>query len=145
MMVRQAHHVPDQSTKEGSAVSDQDRDSKMLESAKKFESYFVGFVFQKAYESIPKSDLLGNQEQMFTGMFIENVSEQIAKSPHGLGLADQIYRQMKMNEGEGKSLSQDSGPPLKEALGRDGLKVNPEAVLGIDFAQSDLGALKGLK
>lgn len=118
--------------------------SKMMEAAKKFESYFVGFVFQKAYESVPKSELLGNQEQVFTGMFIENVADQIAKSPRGLGLADQIYHQMKHMKDE-KDLSLTSPMSLHPASGREELQNITRKESGTDFAQYSLGTLSRIK
>ncbi|QQR81094.1 MAG: rod-binding protein [Deltaproteobacteria bacterium] len=102
---------------------------KMMESAKKFESYFVGFVFEKAYEAIPKSDFLeGGQQDMYTGMFIEEVSNSLAQSPRGIGLADQIYRDMEKREG----LSSKVQETLSHTLGTD------EALkMGTDLAQID--------
>ena len=107
-----------------------EKKEKMMEAAKKFESYFVGFVFEKAYEAVPKSDLFdGKQQEMFTGMFIQNLSDQLAKAPRGIGLADQIYKEMERKE----NLSETVNRSLRESLGRD---------MGTDLAQLRTEGLK---
>lgn len=65
----------------------------IAKAAKEFESYFLGYVFQMAYESVPKSEFLdqGLGGEFYQSMFMQQLASGGSK---GLGLADQITHKM---------------------------------------------------
>ncbi len=98
-----------------SALSEQDKASseKNMEqawkAAKKFEAYYVGFVYQTGMNSIPKSEDLGNSinQEVYQGFFSQAISDQVEKSPRGIGLAEMI---MKSKRPVSASFTQDFKP-----------------------------------
>lgn len=72
-----------------------------VRAAKQFESFFVGFVFQTAYEAVPKSEFMngGLGEDIFSSMFIEQVAAEMASGKKSLGLSEQIARQRGHGQG----------------------------------------------
>lgn len=62
--------------------------------AKKFEAYYVGFIYQKGMDSIPKSDDFGNStnQEVYQSFFSQAISDQVEKSPHGIGLAEMMVK-----------------------------------------------------
>ena len=68
------------------------------EAAKNFESFFVGYVFQQVFQSIPKSEFMdgGPGHDIYQSMFVEELSSKIANQ--GLGLAKQIEKKIQGSE-----------------------------------------------
>lgn len=61
--------------------------------AQNFEAFFVGYIFQTAYEAIPKSELTeegGMGNEMYHSLFIQETVSKIINSGHGFGLANQL-------------------------------------------------------
>lgn len=65
--------------------------------AKNFEAFFVGYVMEMAYKSIPKSDFLGSrsQEDMFQSMFIQESAKVASEKGDGFGLAKMLVNSAK--------------------------------------------------
>lgn len=65
--------------------------------AKKFEGYFMGFIYQKAMDAIPKSEDLGSplNQEIYQNFFADALSKQVENSPRGLGLAEMIVGERK--------------------------------------------------
>lgn len=82
--------------KAGEVKTIQDKWESMQKSARDFEAYFVGSIFQAAYSSIEKSDLLGgsNSNELYQSLFIEEMTKAGANSPKGFGLADAMLKQV---------------------------------------------------
>ncbi len=97
---------------------------KAMETAKKFESFFVGHMFQKMYESIPKSEFSGSSSatETFQGMMMQQLCDEAAKSPRGFGMAPQIAKEIQKNGVNPlQSLNTSSVPGRQEAM-YDGMK-----------------------
>lgn len=71
---------------------------KSFKAAKDFESFFVGYVFQTAFQSIPKSEMMdgGMGNEIYQGMFVEQVTQKAVEGK-GLGLAEQLTRGMSLS------------------------------------------------
>jgi len=74
------------------APTEADKLTKNYQAAKRFEAYFVGNVFEEALKNMERSDLFGESENqgMFDQMMVQHLADQLANSPRGLGLADQM-------------------------------------------------------
>jgi len=78
-------------------------DAKMQKAARDFEAYFVGYIFDTAQASIPKTDLSGeegegsssNSQDVFQSMFIQEIAKKGAVSGRGFGIAESMLRQVK--------------------------------------------------
>ena len=72
------------------------KDSERLKQAcEDFESIFVDFMLQQMRQTVPQNDLFGggSAEQLYTSMMDSELAKSISHQ-RGLGLADQMYRQM---------------------------------------------------
>ena len=70
-------------------------DEKQLRQAcKDFEAVFIGKMWQEMQKTVPKEGYLhGKQEEMYTSMFDQAMSEHLAEAG-GVGLADMLYDQL---------------------------------------------------
>lgn len=77
-----------------------EKEAKLIESAKKFESFFVGFIFNEINKSIPKEGMLNSSgEEMYQGLFIQELAKSGENGPGGgLGLADQLIREFRSRQ-----------------------------------------------
>ncbi|MBF0492338.1 MAG: peptidoglycan DD-metalloendopeptidase family protein [Deltaproteobacteria bacterium] len=100
--------------------------------AKKFEAYYMGFVYQKGMDSIPKSEDFGNSvnQEVYQNFFSQAISDQVEKSPHGIGLAEMIVKGKKPMT---PSLTQDFKPLAAPVLN------NPEFYLPAARVTSGFG------
>lgn len=66
-----------------------------VKAARDFEAFFLGFVYERAYESIPKSELMGGgmADSMYHALFMQEVTAQGVKSGEGVGLAKMLLQQ----------------------------------------------------
>ncbi|MBX7147964.1 rod-binding protein [bacterium] len=82
--------------KAGDTKTREEQWNEMKQSAKDFEAYFVGSIFQSAYQSIEKSDLFegGSANELYQSLFIEEMTKAGANSPRGFGLADAMLKQV---------------------------------------------------
>lgn len=81
------------------------KDSERLKQAcEDFESIFVDFMLKQMRQTVPQNDLFGggSAEQLYTSMMDSELAKSISHQ-RGLGLADQMYRQM-MTKMDGKEL-----------------------------------------
>lgn len=78
----------------GSKQSDA-TDEEMLKACKEFEQYFIEQVIKEVKKTIPKDDLLGDNEymNMFEDQMFQGVAEKITESGE-IGLAKQLYDSM---------------------------------------------------
>ncbi len=60
--------------------------------AAEFEAFMIGYIFNLAYKTVPKSGLLGDgsTEEIYQSMFINEVATKVAESGRGFGLAQQL-------------------------------------------------------
>ena len=74
------------------------KDEKLKKATKMFEGYMVSMLLKEMRKSVQKSSFagVGDAEKLFTDMFDQHLSDQIAKSG-GFGLAEAMYRQLKLN------------------------------------------------
>ena len=75
-------------------------DDKALRSAcAEFESYFLYVMLKEMRKTINKSDSLfySHTEEIFQGLLDEEYGKSLAKAG-GIGLADMMYRQMKLQQ-----------------------------------------------
>ena|SRR3989339_269652 len=73
------------------------KNKEILKTAKSFEGLFVSMIIKEMRKAIPKSDFLngGQGEEIFQDMLDNAYAEKMAGS-RGFGLADAMYRQMKI-------------------------------------------------
>lgn len=73
-------------------------DMEMLEACKQFEAYFIEQVMKEAEKTIPKDESMDSTSSTLVDYFKGNVRQDLAKDiqgESGLGLAQQMYEQMK--------------------------------------------------
>lgn len=81
------------------AVEQKD-DVKLKQSCKEFESYFLGYMFKQAQNTVyslnEKNSIITRSqgEKIFSEMLIDEYSEKAAEQG-GFGLADMLYNQLK--------------------------------------------------
>ncbi len=127
------------------------------QAAKKFEAFFMGYAFQKAYEAIPKSDLFGERMngEVYQGLLIQSLSDQVLQSPQGVRLHQQILSPSSLGYGGPAKLpevtlgeSWENTPPnfslalspelltSKYGFRKDPIEKNERFHGGVDFAVS---------
>lgn len=75
-------------------------DSELMEVCKEFETYFVEQVLKEVEKTIPKSEEKDAAMSQLTDFYKEQMIQDLAKDvceQQGLGLAQQMYEQMKRN------------------------------------------------
>ena len=63
------------------------------QAAHEFEAFFIGFVFNTVFKSMPKSGFLsgGSANEVYNSMFMQELGNDLTKNPaKGLGLARQM-------------------------------------------------------
>ena len=78
-------------------------DEELLKACRDFESIFINQLFKEMRKTIPKDGLIptSQEEELFTGMFDEEVSKMISNSGR-MGLADMLYQQLRDKSLENK-------------------------------------------
>jgi Rod binding domain-containing protein len=76
-------------------------DAKLRQAAQQFEAVFVQQMLQQMDKTVDRSESMfngGSAEDTFRGMFLQEVATSITQRPggSGFGLADHIYKQMKL-------------------------------------------------
>jgi peptidoglycan hydrolase FlgJ len=81
-----------------SAMSEKDK-GKLRKVCQDFESVFLNMMLQSMRDTVPKSDLLGQDKgrEMFEGMLDQEITKNMAKAG-GVGLADMMFRQLTINQ-----------------------------------------------
>ncbi len=97
-----------------------DRDEKLKEAAKGFESIFMGKMWEQMRATVPKDDYLhSKEEEFYLSMFDRELSQKMADAG-GVGLGKMLYDSLKTKLSEA---SQDAAP-LKP-LGAEAARLNP--------------------
>ncbi len=74
-----------------------DKEAKLKEACKGFESIFLGKLWKQMRDSVPKEGFLhSKEEEMYLGMFDQKLSEQLADAG-GIGLGDMLFNNLKAN------------------------------------------------
>lgn len=70
----------------------------MKKAAQQFEGIFLKMMFEQMDKTVQRGDFLsgGDAETTFRGFFYDEITQRMATGPggSGLGIADQIYKQM---------------------------------------------------
>ena len=79
-------------------------DKELLQACKDFEAIFVNQLLQEMRKTVPKDGLIptSQEEEIFTGMFDEEVSKQISQTGR-MGLAEMMYQQLRNHSLDDKS------------------------------------------
>ena len=75
-------------------------DPELLEACKKFEAYFLEQVFKEMEKTVPKHDYGDQAANSMVDFFQDNALQSLAEQAtegQGMGLANQLYEQMKRN------------------------------------------------
>ena len=93
-----------------------------MNAAKQFEAFFTGYVFQTAYEAIPKDEGFlggGMADEIYGSLFIQQAASGSILSGQGLGMAHQMVRPSNDESFEipEAPVSSDFGPRVHPLLG----------------------------
>ena len=86
-------------------VSDQSTDEELMEACKEFEAYFIEQMYKGMEKTIMKADddeensTASQYVDCFNDMKIEAYAEATVEQGNGIGIAQQLYEQMKRNYG----------------------------------------------
>jgi len=71
-------------------------DEELIETCRQFESLFVNQLLKEMRKTVPKDGIIpqSQEEEMFTGMFDEEVSKMIASSGR-MGMAEMLFDQLR--------------------------------------------------
>lgn len=72
-------------------------DEKLMEACKEFESYFIQMMYKEMEKTVDKSDSFIKEsqgEKIFKDLLIQEQSKSMAFDGRGIGLAEQLYKQM---------------------------------------------------
>jgi len=98
-------------------------DDKALKRAcAEFESYFLYIMFKEMRKTVNKTDSLfySHTEEVFQSLLDEEYGKSLAKAG-GIGLADMMYRQMKLQqEAEASSVNNENNTATATATTTDG-------------------------
>lgn len=76
-------------------------EDELMEACKEFEAYFMEQMFKNMEKMVPKSEFESGYAQALTDYFkeeqVKEYTAQAIKSGQGIGLAKQLYEQMKRN------------------------------------------------
>ena len=75
-------------------------DPELLEACKKFEAYFLEQVFKEMEKTVPEHDYGDQAANSMVDFFKDNAIQSLAEQAtqgQGMGLANQLYEQMKRN------------------------------------------------
>ncbi|MBQ8326133.1 MAG: rod-binding protein [Lachnospiraceae bacterium] len=77
------------------------QDDELMEACKQFEAYFIEQVYKEMEKTIPKSEFSSGSTSSLVDYYktelIQDISEQTSEQGGGLGLAQDLYEQMKRN------------------------------------------------
>ena len=76
-------------------------DEALMDAARQFEAYFIEQVFKEMQKSVPQPESLDSGMETLKSYYQDALTQQYAQdaaSGEGLGLAKQIYEQMKRNQ-----------------------------------------------
>ena len=84
-----------------SNISEQTTDAELMEACKEFEAYFIEQIYKGMEKTIMKADEEeeNQYEEYFGDMKIEEYAKAATEQGDGIGLATQLYEQMKRNYG----------------------------------------------
>lgn len=73
-----------------------DDNKKLMDACEQFEALFLNMMMKEMRKTIPNDGFIprGNEEEMFTGMFDEEVTKNIAKT-NATGLAKMMFEQLR--------------------------------------------------
>ena len=79
----------------GAPLSDASGGERLKQACADFEAIFVDFMLQQMRQTVPQNDSFGGgrAEQLYTSMMDSELAKSIAHQ-RGLGLAEQMYRQL---------------------------------------------------
>lgn len=76
-------------------------DEKLMEVCKEFESYFLEQVYKGMLDTVPTTELTSSANNTlldyYKDEFVKEVASNTTNQGNGLGLAQQLYEQMKRN------------------------------------------------
>lgn len=108
-----------------------DKDKKLREACKGFESIFINKLWQEMRNTVPKDGYLhSKQEEMYLSMFDQEMSNKMAESG-GIGLGDMLYNQLKATTEETSRVTSPSralNPKEIKPL-RAGIEANKQSPL----------------
>lgn len=75
----------------------EEKDKKLKESCKDFESVFTNMMLQSMRKTLPGDSLFGKSlaSDIFQSMYDQNIASQVSKTGDGLGLSGMVYRDLK--------------------------------------------------
>ena len=86
-----------------SGVDQQATEEELMKACKEFEAYFVEQMFKGMEKTVMKADDSDSSTSMYTDYFGDMQTQEYAKvateQGNGIGLANQLYEQMKRNYG----------------------------------------------
>ncbi|MDD3368971.1 MAG: rod-binding protein [Lachnospiraceae bacterium] len=85
-----------------SSVSKDSTDEELLGACKQFEAYFLEQVFKEMKKTVPKNEDADAPTSNLVDYFKDSALQQLTSDStekNGLGLAEQLYEQMKRNYG----------------------------------------------
>ena len=77
-------------------------DAELMDACKQFESYFVEQMFKEMMKTVPETDYSFKATGTMVDYYKDNMIQEIASmstESGGLGLAQMLYEQMKINNG----------------------------------------------
>lgn len=83
-----------------SQVQNAESDEAMMDACKQFESYFVEQMFKEMMKTVPETDYSFKSTGTMVDYYRDNMVQEIASlstESGGLGLAQMLYEQMKIN------------------------------------------------
>lgn len=85
------------------SVDKQTSEEELMKACKEFEAYFVEQIFKGMEKTIMKAEDSDSSASMYTDYFGDMQTQEYAKAAteqgNGIGLANQLYEQMKRNYG----------------------------------------------
>ena len=78
-------------------IKENEDDEALKEACQEFESIFLNIMFKEMKKTVPESGLIekGAGTKIFEDMYIEELSNKIAKDDEGLGIGKILYEQFK--------------------------------------------------
>lgn len=75
-------------------------DQKLKEVCQDFESIFLNMMMKEMRKNVPDSGIVEKSQGslIFEDMYMEELSNEISKSENGIGLAKEMYEQLKNND-----------------------------------------------
>jgi Rod binding domain-containing protein len=103
-------------------------DAKLRQAAQQFEAVFVQQLLQQMDKTVDRSESMfngGSAEDTFRGMFLQEVATSITQRPggSGFGLADHIYKQMKLKMTDTNTDDAPQNPMATVTQARNSIKL----------------------